>query len=175
MAVVVKGKNIEVTPALRECVETSATKLHRFFADDMEIDVRAVLSVKKENQKAEITCYVEGLILRGEDNSRDMYTSIDDAFEKIIRQIHKYKTRLAKRFKKPNAFKAMAAQEAAVQEDTMELVRRKQIPLKPMTEEEAILQMNLLNHDFFMFINAQNDQPTVVYRRKNGAYGLIEP
>ena len=176
MKVTVRGKNLDITPALRDYVEKNAAKLGRYFDDNMT--VQGVLALEGGNRVAEITCFVEGIVLRGVESNDDMYAAIDLVVDKLVRQIHKHKTRLAKRFKKANSFRGellelRAAEE--IQEDTMEVVRRKKFDVRPMEVEEAILQMNLVGHDFFMFFNADTENINVVYRRKNGTYGLIEP
>lgn len=174
MAVAVRGKNLEVTPALREYVEKRAEKITRYF--DSPMDIQAVLSVEKEARLVEITCFVEGVVLRGVETNTDMYAAVDLVFDKIVRQVHKYKTRLARRFKKAGTLRSDAfAGETAAAEDALEIVRRKRFAVRPMDTEEAILQMNLVGHDFFVFFNSENDEINVVYRRKNGSYGLIEP
>ena len=174
MKVTVRGKNIEVTAALREYLEKRCEKLSRYF--DAPFEVKAVLSVEKEKRVVELTCFVEGLPLRGVESNTDMYAAIDLVVDKIVRQIHKYKTRLARRFKKANAFRPDAyVPPVAVGEEEISVVRRKHFRVQPMDVEEAIMQMNLVGHDFFMFFNAETETMNVVYRRKNGDYGLIEP
>ncbi len=174
MKLSVRGKNLEVTPALREYVEKLAEKLTRYF--DSEVEVQAVLSVEKENRLVEVTCFVESIVLRGVELNPDMYAAIDLVFDKIVRQIHKHKTRLAKRFKSPKTLRGeMFEMKAPVVEEELEVVRRKTFQVQPMTTEEAILQMNLIGHDFFVFFNGETESINVVYRRKNGKYGLIEP
>ena len=178
MAVTVRGKNLEVTPALREYVEKNVSKLSRFFTNPM--DVQAVLSVEKETRVVEITCFVDSIVLRGVDANTDMYAAIDLVFDKLVRQVHKYKTKLAKRYKKGAGFKGDSPEFSHdimddVPEDRMEVVRRKSFDVHPMDIEEAILQMNLVGHDFFVFFNAATEMVNVVYKRRNGMYGLIEP
>ena len=150
MKVAIRGKNIEVTDALRAYIEKRLSKLTRYFDD--ELNAQAVLSVVKDKSTIELTCFVD----------------------KIVRQIHKYKTRLAKRFKKQEAFHPEALA-TPVEEETIEVVKRKHFVVRPMDVEEAILQMNLIGHDFFMFFNAETESMNVVYRRHDGFYGLIEP
>ena len=164
MKVAIRGKNIEVTDALRAYIEKRLSKLTRYFDD--ELDAQAVLSVVKDKSTVELTCFVNKIVLRGVETNDDMYAAIDLVIDKIVRQIHKHKTRLAKRFKKQEAFhpEALAA-----------LVKRKRFAVRPMDVEEAILQMNLIGHDFFMFFNAETEAMNVVYRRHDGFYGLIEP
>lgn len=174
MKVAVRGKNIEVTGALREYVEKRADKLARYF--EKPLDVNAVLDHTKGKNFVEVTCFVEGIVLRGVENNDDMYAAIDGVFDKIVRQIHKYKTRIARKFKKqapfvPHAFEG----EAPVEEATIEVVKRKHFNVRPMDVEEAILQMNLIGHNFFMFFNAETETMNVVYRRNDGNYGLLEP
>ena len=152
MKVAIRGKNIEVTAALREYVEKRLGKLTRYFDD--ELDAQAVLSVVRDKATIEITCFVD----------------------KIVRQIHKHKTRLAKRFKRAEAFHPdVVPLETPVEEEKIEVVKRKHFAVRPMDVEEAILQMNLIGHDFFMFFNAETETMNVVYRRHDGFYGLIEP
>ena len=153
MKVAIRGKNIEVTDALRAYIEKRLSKLTRYFDD--ELDAQAVLSVVKDKSTVELTCFVNKIVLRGVETNDDMYAAIDLVIDKIVRQIHKHKTRLAKRFKKQEAFHPEA--------------------LAAPVEEEAILQMNLIGHDFFMFFNAETEAMNVVYRRHDGFYGLIEP
>ena len=163
MKVAIRGKNIEVTDALRAYIEKRLSKLTRYFDD--ELNAQAVLSVVKDKSTIELTCFVDKIVLRGVETNDDMYAAIDLVVDKIVRQIHKYKTRLAKRFKKQEAFHP----------ETIEVVKRKHFVVRPMDVEEAILQMNLIGHDFFMFFNAETESMNVVYRRHDGFYGLIEP
>ena len=159
MKVAIRGKNIEVTDALRAYIEKRLSKLTRYFDD--ELNAQAVLSVVKDKSTIELTCFVDKIVLRGVETNDDMYAAIDLVVDKIVRQIHKYKTRLAKRFKKQEAFHPETLA-TPVEEETIEV-------------EEAILQMNLIGHDFFMFFNAETESMNVVYRRHDGFYGLIEP
>ena len=174
MKVAIRGKNIEVTAALREYVEKRLSKLTRFFDD--ELDAQAVLSVVRDKATIEITCFVDKIVLRGVETNDDMYAAIDLVVDKIVRQIHKHKTRLATRFKRPEAFHPdVAPLDTPVEEEKIEVVKRKHFAVRPMDVEEAILQMNLIGHDFFMFFNAETETMNVVYRRHDGFYGLIEP
>ena len=166
MKVAIRGKNIEVTDALRAYIEKRLSKLTRYFDD--ELNAQAVLSVVKDKSTIELTCFVDKIVLRGVETNDDMYAAIDLVVDKIFRQIHKYKTRLAKRFN-PEALAT------PVEEETIEVVKRKHFVVRPMDVEEAILQMNLIGHDFFMFFNAETESMNVVYRRHDGFYGLIEP
>lgn len=172
MKVQIRGKNIEVTVALREYVEKRLSKLTRYFDD--ELNAQVVLSVGKEQATIEVTCFVDKIVLRGVETNDDMYAAIDLVVDKIVRQIHKHKTRLAKRFKRQEAFHPDVAG-IPIEEEQIEIVKRKHFVVRPMDVEEAILQMNLIGHDFFMFFNAETEMMNVVYRRNDGFYGLIEP
>ena len=126
----------------------------------------------------ETTVFVDGVILRGVEKSDDMYKSIDLVFDKVERQIHKYKTRLAKKFKERNTLSrqfVLEKEAASVPvEGEFEIVKTKHFNISPMSPEEAILQMNLLGHNFFMFFNSDTEAMAVVYRRDDGKYGLID-
>ncbi|MDD4146568.1 MAG: ribosome-associated translation inhibitor RaiA [Clostridia bacterium] len=168
-----RGKNIQVTDALKERVEKKLGKLDKYF--DTPPEAIVTLSVEKERHRVEVTIPLNGYILRGEEETNDMYSSVDQVVEKLEKQMEKYRTRLSKR-NKGASIKDIAAsfvERTAVEEDPR-LVRTKRFALKPMSVEEAILQMNLLGHSFFVFSNAENEEVNVVYRRKDGNYGLIE-
>lgn len=172
MNVNVKGRNIDVTPALKEYVEKKITKVTKQFKTVG--DISAVLKVEKGNHIVEITVPASGILLRAQETTKDMYSSIDLVVEKIERQIHKYKTRLMKR--KYSNFADVPVAPAPVEDDgEFEIIKSKKFVLHPMSVEEAILQMNLLNHDFFVFYDPDLGSTSVVYRRKDGKYGLISP
>jgi len=180
----VKGKNIDVTPSLREYSEKRVAKLSKFFQQREDVAVVVILSVEGDLHVAEITYQLGGLILRGESSTKDLYASIDAASDRIERQVRKYKTRIQKRVHDSPRFgdglDGAAANGAPVDEVEVSdlrdrVVRTKRFPVKPMDVDEAIMQMELLGHDFFVFANAGSEQVNVVYKRKDGQYGLIEP
>jgi putative sigma-54 modulation protein len=175
MSVIVKGRNITVTPALKQYVEKKVDKITRQFKTVG--DITAVLKVEKGDHIVEITVPASGILLRAQEKTKDMYSSIDLVVEKIERQVHKYKTKLMRR--KYNNFRDIpeqaAAPEAAEDNGEFKIIKNKSFALHPMTPEEAILQMNLLNHDFFVFYNPDLGAVDVVYRRKDGNYGLLSP
>ena len=178
MRIVVKGKNIALTPALHRYVEKKIGKISRYF--DNVIEATATLSVEKERHIVEVTVPLNGgMILRAEEETFDMYASIDLVVEKLERQIEKYKTKLAKKMKDSSLLDLVQPQgaddEAYGDDSEPRIVRTKRFAMKPMPADEAVLQMNLLGHDFFVFSNAETDEVNVVYRRKDGNYGLIEP
>ncbi|MCD8198776.1 MAG: ribosome-associated translation inhibitor RaiA [Phascolarctobacterium sp.] len=177
MSVNVKGRNIDVTPALKDYVEKKVVRITKQFKTVG--DITAVLKIEKENHIIEITVPASGILLRAQESTKDMYSSIDLAVEKIERQIRKYKTRLMKRkydnFTDAETSVADAVNTAAEENGEFEIVKNKRFVLHPMTVEEAILQMNLLNHDFFVFYDPDLGNTNVVYRRKDGKYGLLSP
>lgn len=178
MKIIVSGRNFEVTEALKERIEKKVGKLEKFFKPEAEAQVR--MSVQKSRHIMEVTIYFNGVVLRAEESSDDMYTSIDKVVDILERQLRKYKTRLGKNLHK-YAFKPddnlKDAKEETVQDEITEfkIVKTKKFAIKPMDVEEAILQMNLLGHSFFVFSNAHTNEVNVVYKRKDGDYGLIEP
>ncbi len=173
MNITITGRNIDITNNLRATVEEKLGKLERYFKP--ETDVIVTLSVEKERQKIEVTIPVKGRIIRSEQVSNDMYVSIDLVEEVIERQLRKYKTKIID--KKQNAvnFQKSYIDNDYMESEEIEIVRTKRFDIKPMYPEDACVQMELLGHSFFVFMNAETDQVNVVYKRKGGTYGLIEP
>ena len=182
MNFIISGKNIDVTPGLKDAIEQKLGKLERYFTPETEIIV--TLSVEKERQKIEVTIPVKGNIIRSEQTSSDMYVSIDLVEEVIERQLRKYKNKLvAKSQGHPTAsssgnnFKKefFESDDDSVEDDDVRIVRTKRFGIKPMYPEDACIQMELLGHSFFVFCNAETEEVNVVYKRKDGSFGLIEP
>ena len=174
MKFIIIGKNIDVTPGLKDAVESKLGKLQRYFTPDTKIHV--TLSVQKEHQKIEVTIPVKGNIIRSEQESDDMYVSIDLVEEVIERQLRKYKNKLVAKNQEGNNFsKTLFETEESIEDDEVKIVRTKRFGIKPMYPEDACVQMELLGHNFFVFFNAENEEVNVVYKRKDGSFGLIEP
>ncbi len=174
MIVTVTGKNVEVTDALRDYSEKKATKISKFF-EKSPVEAKVTLSTERGKHIVDITVQVNGLLLRGEEKSNDMYGSIDGAIDKIERQIHKFKTRINRKFHNDNRI-VISPPITPIEETSAPVIKRtKRFAVKPMSAEEAVMQMDLLGHDFFVFSNSDTDEINVVYRRKDGNYGLIEP
>lgn len=170
----VRGKNIQVTPALREYVEKRLGKLDRFL-DNMG-EAIATLVVEGDSHKIEVTIPVNGMLLRGEESTEEMYSSVDLVVEKMERQIERYKGKINRRANRGIAdLGGRIPVEEPLEDETPEIIKTKRFAIKPMALDEAIMQMNLLGHDFFVFSNAETDQTNVIYKRKDGKYGLIEP
>lgn len=175
MKIRIFGKNIEVTDGIRSAVEDKLSKLDKYFVNETNIDV--TLSVKKNEQKVEVTIPVKGNIIRAEEVSDDMYATIDMVEETIERQLVKYKNKLVdkKKISKDSFTPAFIEADYEDEEDAVKIVRTKRFGIKPMDPEEACIQMELLGHNFFVFLNADTDEVNVVYKRKGDTYGLIEP
>jgi len=175
MKVTVIAKNMELTDALKEIVQKKISKLEKYF--EVGVEAKATLSVQKSRQIVEVTIPFNGVILRGEEATSDMYKSLDLVEDKLERQIRKQKTRLSRkhggslRFGEINNIDLKASEE----EDEGKLVRVKKFGVKPMNSEEAILQMDLLGHNFFVYQDADSNKVNVIYKRKDGDYGLLEP
>lgn len=176
MKVTVIAKNIELTPAIKDMVEKKISKLDKYF--DPNVEAKATLSVQKNRQIIEVTIPFNGIILRGEEGTEDLYKSIDLVEEKLERQIRKQKTKLSRRnstgsLRYPD-FNSIDINEEEDEEDS-KVVKTKSFDVKPMSSEEAILQMELLGHNFFVYQDWKTSKVNVVYKRKDGNYGLIEP
>ena len=174
MKITISGKNIDVTEGLKAAVNEKLGKLEKYFTPDTNVIV--TLSVEKERQKIEVTIPVKGNIIRSEQVSNDMYVSIDLVEEVIERQIRRYRKKLIDKKQAAVSFsQAFIEEEDEVQDDEIQIVKTKKFAIKPTIPEEACLQMEMLGHNFYVFLNADTDQVNVVYKRKNGTYGLIEP
>ncbi|MFV2046310.1 ribosome hibernation-promoting factor, HPF/YfiA family [Metabacillus sp. YM-086] len=178
----VRGENIEITPALREYAEKKIGKLERYFEESVDANVNINLKYYNEKEsKIEVTIPMTDLVLRAEENHQDMYAAIDLVVNKLERQIRKHKTKVNRKLREQGAPKFVFSNyqpEENIQEEVDEqdeVVRTKRFNLKPMDSEEAILQMDMLGHSFFVYTDAKTNKTNVVYKRKDGKYGLIEP
>ena len=180
MKTTITGKNMVVSPGVSERVLKKTSKMERYLNPNTEIFVR--LTREKNNRRTcEITVPFEGVVLRAEaSNDDNLYVSIDQALAKLERQIHKHRTKLGKRLRedafKPGELEYDAASVETVSEDgpAPKVVRHKTFPVRPMSVEDAILQMELLGHSFFVFVNVETDRTNVLYLRKDGDLGLME-
>ena len=179
----IRGENIEVTDAIREHIEEKVAKLERYFNDVPNTHAHVNIKVRNNKRgKVEITIPMKDLTLRAEEGHDDLYAAVDLVIDKLKRQIRKHKTKINRKFREKNPeadfFNATAfengAQEDNENNDEIAIFRSKEFTLKPMDSEEAVLQMNMLGHDFFVFNDRETDGTSIVYRRKDGKYGLIE-
>jgi len=178
MKFIVSGKGIELTDALRNKAINKVEKLEKYFNPDTEIHI--TMRVQKKRQTVEVTVRSHGMVFRAEDETDDMYTSIDKVVGILEKQIHKNKTKLSKKLQgfdgkfKHTAGESMSSDEVQ-EEHVFDVIRSKSFDIKPMDVEEAILQMNMCGHSFFVFVNSDGRTTNVVYKRKDGGYGVIEP
>lgn len=175
----IRGQRFQVTDALRDYVEKKLSRLERYFETPVASEISVTLSVTKGQHTVEVTIPLVGVMLRAEEKSEDMYASIDVVVDKLERQIRKHKTKVNRKFRQGSGVRALFREEGSAvsvldEEDELELVRTKRFTLKPMDVEEAILQMNMVGHNFFVFANVDNEEVNVVYKRSDGKYGLIE-
>jgi len=190
----VRGENIEVTPAIREYVESKVGKVEKSFDEVPEANAHVNLKVYSDRTgKAEVTIPLPNIVLRAEETSPDLYGSIDLVSDKLERQMRKYKTKINRKFRRqqaelPDAISPDLLEETKELDDeineevnggveeseAIRIVRTKRFDLKPMNAEEAVLQMEMLGHDFFVFLDADTDSTNIVYKRDDGDYGLIE-
>lgn len=172
MKTTIVARKMDLTPGLKEYIETKLAKLNKFFDDDSEAKI--TMSVEKNRQKIEATIYCRDTIYRVEQSTSDMYVTMDKIIDDMERQIRKNKTRLEKRLRH-DAFIDMGVYDVPVEEETeFNIIKTKSLSTKPMSNEEAILQMNLLGHSFFVYKNSETEQNNIVYKRKDGNYGVIE-
>jgi putative sigma-54 modulation protein len=172
----IRGDKLEVTDAINNYVESKLDRLNKYFKED-NILANVLLRVRGNSQIIEVTIPTDKFILRSEEEDKDLYAAIDLVTDKLERQIRKNKTRLSKqtsdnKFKEFNFDYETDEHEESSEEET--IVKRKKLEMKPMDEEEAILEMNLLGHEFFVYKDMHTNQINVLYRRKDGNYGLIE-
>ena len=173
MEIVIRGDKIKVTQAINDYLKDKLSKLEKYIEDYDNIRATVVVKVKNHEQKVEVTIPLKKFILRAEESKEDLYAAIDVVVDKIERQIRKNKTKLQSKKIKGRDIAIDYVED--IDDEDNKVVKRKTIEVKPMSEEEAIIQMELLGHDFFVFLNAENDEVNVVYKRKNGSYGLIGP
>lgn len=174
MKTYIYARNINLTSGLKEAVETKLSKLDKYF--NQPVEARATLSVTKLDQTFEVTIPFGNILLRAEESSDDMYKSIDLVQDKLERQIRKYKTKIERKHGDDSVRfneTAFAGRIEMDNEDAPKIVRTKKIPMKPMSKEEAVLQMELLGHNFYVFEDEEGETG-VVYKRKDGNYGLLE-
>lgn len=172
----IRGENLEVTDALRSYVEDKVAKIEKYFNENQELNAKVNLKVYREKTaKVEVTIPLGSITLRAEDVSQDMYGSIDLVVDKIERQIRRNKTKIEKKNRQKVATGQIFTPELVEQvEEEVKVVRTKQVDLKPMDLEEAVLQLELLGHDFFIYTDAKDGTTNVLYKREEGDLGLLE-
>lgn len=173
MKFIIRGQKIEVTKAIKSYIEEKIGKLNKYFENPDDLTATVVIRVRGKDQIVEVTIPAKRVILRAEESNDDLYASIDLVLEKLERQIIKNKTKMQSKKVKP-VFEDFAKDIESKEDNVNTIVKRKTLDMKPMSEEEAVLQMELLDHPFFIFKNITTDKVSVVYRRKDNNYGLID-
>ena len=178
MEIFVRGDNFEVTKAIQEYANEKLGRIEKYIGQAEKVRATVVASVKGHNQKVEVTIPLKTIILRAEETKDDLYAAIDIVADKLERQIRKNKTKLqSKKMKEKLSKDLMYTEIEALDPDKNEsskIVKRKTVEVKPMSEEEAVLQMELLEHQFYIFKDSETNKVAVVYKRKEGNYGIIE-
>jgi putative sigma-54 modulation protein len=171
MNIIVTGRHFEITDALKKYAERKIKKFARYLSNITEAIV--TLSIEKYRHKAEVLLKVNGYLIQAEGITGEIYSSIDEVVEKLERQVKKYKEKLVSHRKGEG--KSGSANTSAVPVETGKIIKNKRFELKPMSQDEAAMQMDLLDKDFFIFTNENTGNINVIYRRKDGNFGLIEP
>lgn len=174
MKYVIRGERVDVTSAIKTYIEEKIGRLDKYFDDSEVITATVVIKVRGKDQKIEVTIPTSHFTLRNEESHDDLYAAIDLVSDKLERQIRKNKTKINSKMKKDIIQNFEIELEDNFDDDFDKIIRRKTVELKPMDEEEAILQMNMLGHSFFVFKNSDTNTICVVYARKDGSYGVIE-
>ena len=169
----IRGNKIDVTPAIKNYIEEKIGRLDKYFENPQDVSATVVIRVRGNEQIVEVTIPVHKAVLRGEQSHSDLYAAIDVVSDKMERQIRKNKTKLKKQKNNFVEFNMDFEIDKEESEDKT-VVKRKTIEMKPMNEEEAILQMELIGHEFFVFKDIENDNVSILYKRKDGDYGIIE-
>ncbi|HBA37626.1 MAG TPA: ribosome-associated translation inhibitor RaiA [Firmicutes bacterium] len=172
MNISIHGDHVKITEAIKEYIEEKISKLSKYFDEDTDVDVIVKVRVRGKEQIIEVTVPTKLFTIRAEDANDDLYTAIDLVQKKLETQIKKNKAKIAGRYRDKKGY-VFSIDEVPIEEEESQIVRRKEVEFKPMDEEEAILQMELSEHDFFVFKNAKEKCTSVVYRRKDGKYGII--
>ena len=175
MKFIIRGRKVEVTPAIKEYTINKISHLDKYFNDPNELTATVLVKVKDVDQIVEVTIPAKKLILRAEEKHKDLYAAIDLVVDKLERQIRKNKTRLSKKKNKETSIDFNLKYEIGSDEaEEKKIVKHKEIEMKPMSEEEAIMQLELLGHEFFVYQDIKRECVCILYVRKDGNYGLIE-
>ena len=171
MRIDIRGDKVKITEAIKSQVEEKLGKLDQYFENPEELKAYVVVRVRNKEQIIEVTIPTPKFTLRAETSESDLYTAIDLTIDKLERQIRKNKTKMRRKFKDVLQYEMMV--DIPDEDEESSIVKRKTIELRPMDEEEAILQMELVDHDFFIFKNVDTESVSVLYKRKDGSYGII--
>ncbi len=175
MEIIIRGDKIKITEAMNDYINDKLGKLEKYLENSETVRANVIVKVKNHEQTVEITIPLKTFILRSEETQDDFYAAVDKTIDKLERQIRKNKTRIMSKQVKTSYDFSFASLDVADEDvsDT-KVIKRKKVEVKPMNEEEVILQMELLGHQFYMYKDSETNQPAVVYKRNDGNYGVIE-
>ena len=173
MEFIIRGDKLKITDAMNDYIEEKLGKLDKYLKNSDDVRVNVIVKVKNHEQRVEITIPLKTYILRSEETKDDFYAAVDKAVDKLERQIRKNKTRMMSKQVKTNIDFDMSVIEPEM-EDNNKVLKRKVVDVKPMNEEEAIIQMELLGHQFYMYKDSESGKISVVYKRTDGNYGILE-
>lgn len=174
MEIIIHGDKLKITDSMKKYIEEKLEKLNKYLENSENVRASVMVKVKNHEQRVEITIPLKAFILRSEESKEDFYAAVDKTIDKLERQIRKNKTRIMAKQGKTNRDFDLAAFKEEDSNDDKKILKRKKVEVKPMNEEEAILQMELLGHQFYMYKDSDTDQVNVVYKRTDGNYGVIE-
>lgn len=173
MEIIIHGDKIKVTDAMKDYVKEKLQKLDKYLENSDSVRANVIVKVKNYTQRVEITIPLKTFILRSEEQQEDFYAAVDKTIDKLERQIRKNKTKMMSKHVKTSQDFSFSSFDSD-DEDEKKIVKRKKVEVKPMDEEEAIIQMELLGHQFYMYKDSETNKPAVVYKRKDEHYGIIE-
>ena len=174
MEIIIRGDKLKITDSMHDYIEEKLGKLEKYLKNSDEIRANVIVKVKNHEQRVEITIPLKTYILRAEETKDDFYAAVDKALDTLERQIRKNKTRMMSKQVKTSFDFDINEIEQEIEKEEKKIVKRKTVEVKPMNEEEAILQMELLGHEFYMYKDSESGKSAVVYKRKDGNYGVIE-
>ena len=175
MEIIIHGDKLKITKAMNDYIEEKLAKLNKYLENGDRVRANVIVKVKNHEQRVEITIPMKSFILRSEETKDDFYAAVDKAVDKLERQIRKNKTRMMSKQVKVNyEFNFSEIEEDEDDAKENKILKRKKVEVKPMNEDEAIIQMELLGHQFYMYMDSETSKPAVVYKRNDGNYGIIE-
>ena len=175
MEIIIHGSKIKITKAMNEYIEEKLGKLDKYLENSENVRANVMVKVKGHEQTVEITIPFKSFILRSEETKDDFYAALDKTIDKLERQVRKNKTRMmSKKVNPVYDFDFSVIEETKEDKEENKIVKRKTVEVKPMNEDEAIIQMELLGHQFYMYMDSETSKPAVVYKRNDGNYGIIE-
>ena len=174
MEIIIRGDKLKITDSMHDYIEEKLGKLEKYLKNNDEIRANVIVKVKNHEQRVEITIPLKTYIVRAEETKDDFYAAVDKALDTLERQIRKNKTRMMSKQVKTSFDFDINEIEQEIEQEEKKIVKRKTVEVKPMNEEEAILQMELLGHEFYMYKDSESGKSAVVYKRKDGNYGVIE-